>query len=233
MAKSSFSFLFLNSPSPPTDCSRWLHWFTRAFQRRRDILDGPYHSVLGDRVVKLGKPYREVVARVLNQGAGADFKTDRWQGVAANDDNLAMNKRNKCLWSGKPYFRNSLMNMLCRHAFNIAALTSQQLIHTLPCEVHDNNQIFPEFILYYKRSLGPIQGQLRIIFIAALGLLVRVIQKPWFSCNFLDAASQAWDARLIQAHAERFGWSFKRFASGVTSVMQPSSMSYISHCWSQ
>lgn len=45
---------------------------------RRDILDGPYHSVLGDRVVKLGKPYREVV-------------------------------------------------------------------------VHDNNQIFPEFILYYKR----------------------------------------------------------------------------------
>jgi hypothetical protein len=53
--------------------------------------------VLGDRVVKLGKPYREVVARVLNQGAGADFKTDRWQGVAANDDNLAMNKRNKCL----------------------------------------------------------------------------------------------------------------------------------------
>ena len=97
MAKSSFSFLFLNSPSPPTDCSRWLHWFTRAFQRRRDILDGPYHSVLGDRVVKLGKPYREVVARVLNQGAGADFKTDRWQGVAANDDNLAMNKRNKCL----------------------------------------------------------------------------------------------------------------------------------------
>jgi len=45
---------------------------------RRDILDGPHHSVLGDRVVKLGKPYREVV-------------------------------------------------------------------------VHDNNQIFPEFILYYKR----------------------------------------------------------------------------------
>lgn len=32
-------------------------------QRRRDILDGPYHSVLGDRVVKLGKPYREVVVR--------------------------------------------------------------------------------------------------------------------------------------------------------------------------
>ena len=48
--------------------------------RRRDVLDGPFHSVLGDRVVKLGKPYREVV-------------------------------------------------------------------------VHDNNQIFPEFILYYKRSL--------------------------------------------------------------------------------
>lgn len=45
---------------------------------RKDILDGPYHSVLGDRVVKLGKPYREVV-------------------------------------------------------------------------VHDNNQVFPEFILYYKR----------------------------------------------------------------------------------
>jgi hypothetical protein len=28
---------------------------------RRDVLDGPYHSVLGDRVIKLGKPYREVV----------------------------------------------------------------------------------------------------------------------------------------------------------------------------
>ena len=42
--------------SPPTNWSRWLHWFTFAFQRRRDILDGPYHSVLGDRVVKLGKP---------------------------------------------------------------------------------------------------------------------------------------------------------------------------------
>ncbi|CAE7185357.1 unnamed protein product [Symbiodinium necroappetens] len=45
---------------------------------RQDVLDGPYHSVLGDRVVKLKKPFREIV-------------------------------------------------------------------------VHDNNQIFPEFILYYKR----------------------------------------------------------------------------------
>eukprot|EP00930_Biecheleria_cincta_P069444 TRINITY_DN5718_c0_g1_i1.p1 TRINITY_DN5718_c0_g1~~TRINITY_DN5718_c0_g1_i1.p1 ORF type:complete len:624 (-),score=58.48 TRINITY_DN5718_c0_g1_i1:234-2105(-) len=45
---------------------------------RRDVLDGPYHSVFGDRVVKLGKPFREIV-------------------------------------------------------------------------VHDNNQVFPEFILYYKR----------------------------------------------------------------------------------
>lgn len=46
---------------------------------RTDIFDGPYHSVFGDRVVKLGKPYREIV-------------------------------------------------------------------------VYDNAQIFPEFILYYKRS---------------------------------------------------------------------------------
>eukprot|EP00931_Biecheleriopsis_adriatica_P114892 TRINITY_DN90771_c0_g1_i1.p1 TRINITY_DN90771_c0_g1~~TRINITY_DN90771_c0_g1_i1.p1 ORF type:complete len:587 (-),score=109.32 TRINITY_DN90771_c0_g1_i1:67-1782(-) len=28
---------------------------------KRDVLDGPYHSVLGDRTVKLGKPFREVV----------------------------------------------------------------------------------------------------------------------------------------------------------------------------
>lgn len=28
---------------------------------RRDIFDGPYHSVYGDRVSKLGKPYREIV----------------------------------------------------------------------------------------------------------------------------------------------------------------------------
>eukprot|EP00929_Paragymnodinium_shiwhaense_P121600 TRINITY_DN93896_c0_g1_i1.p1 TRINITY_DN93896_c0_g1~~TRINITY_DN93896_c0_g1_i1.p1 ORF type:complete len:575 (-),score=108.98 TRINITY_DN93896_c0_g1_i1:148-1872(-) len=28
---------------------------------RRDILDGPFHSVLGDRVSKLNKPYREIV----------------------------------------------------------------------------------------------------------------------------------------------------------------------------
>lgn len=28
---------------------------------RRDIFDGPYHSVFGDRVKKLGKPYREIV----------------------------------------------------------------------------------------------------------------------------------------------------------------------------
>lgn len=28
---------------------------------RRDVFDGPYHSVLGDRVSKLGKPFREVV----------------------------------------------------------------------------------------------------------------------------------------------------------------------------
>lgn len=38
-------------------------WVGEFDQRRRDILDGPYHSVLGDRVVKLGKPYREVVVR--------------------------------------------------------------------------------------------------------------------------------------------------------------------------
>jgi len=30
-------------------------------QLRTDILDGPYHSMFGDRVVKLGKPYREIV----------------------------------------------------------------------------------------------------------------------------------------------------------------------------
>jgi len=46
---------------------------------RKDVLDGPYHSVFGDRVKKLGKPFREIV-------------------------------------------------------------------------VHDNNQVFPEFILYYKRQ---------------------------------------------------------------------------------
>merc|ERR1711920_904741 len=28
---------------------------------RTDIFDGPYHSVFGDRVAKLGKPYREIV----------------------------------------------------------------------------------------------------------------------------------------------------------------------------
>jgi len=28
---------------------------------RRDVFDGPFHSVLGDRVTKLGKPFREVV----------------------------------------------------------------------------------------------------------------------------------------------------------------------------
>jgi len=28
---------------------------------RADVYDGPYHSVLGDRVVTLGKPYREIV----------------------------------------------------------------------------------------------------------------------------------------------------------------------------
>eukprot|EP00928_Gymnodinium_smaydae_P042641 TRINITY_DN28687_c0_g1_i1.p1 TRINITY_DN28687_c0_g1~~TRINITY_DN28687_c0_g1_i1.p1 ORF type:complete len:595 (+),score=116.98 TRINITY_DN28687_c0_g1_i1:176-1960(+) len=28
---------------------------------RSDVLDGPYHSVFGDRVVKLGKPFREIV----------------------------------------------------------------------------------------------------------------------------------------------------------------------------
>eukprot|EP00747_Dinoflagellata_sp_TGD_P197820 gnl/TRDRNA2_/TRDRNA2_69655_c1_seq1.p1 gnl/TRDRNA2_/TRDRNA2_69655_c1~~gnl/TRDRNA2_/TRDRNA2_69655_c1_seq1.p1 ORF type:complete len:339 (-),score=44.42 gnl/TRDRNA2_/TRDRNA2_69655_c1_seq1:83-994(-) len=28
---------------------------------RRDVFDGPHHSVFGDRVVKLGKPYREIV----------------------------------------------------------------------------------------------------------------------------------------------------------------------------
>jgi len=30
-------------------------------QLRQDIFDGPYHSVFGDRVCKLGKPYREIV----------------------------------------------------------------------------------------------------------------------------------------------------------------------------
>eukprot|EP00931_Biecheleriopsis_adriatica_P087049 TRINITY_DN61571_c0_g1_i1.p1 TRINITY_DN61571_c0_g1~~TRINITY_DN61571_c0_g1_i1.p1 ORF type:complete len:542 (+),score=91.49 TRINITY_DN61571_c0_g1_i1:52-1626(+) len=30
-------------------------------QLRKDVFDGPYHSVLGDRVSSLGKPYREVV----------------------------------------------------------------------------------------------------------------------------------------------------------------------------
>jgi hypothetical protein len=28
---------------------------------RTDVFDGPYHSVLGDRVTTLGKPYREIV----------------------------------------------------------------------------------------------------------------------------------------------------------------------------
>ena len=42
-------------------------------QRRRDILDGPYHSVLGDRVVKLGKPYREVVVRKPEKVGGCVF----------------------------------------------------------------------------------------------------------------------------------------------------------------
>ncbi len=28
---------------------------------RRDIFDGPYHAVFGDRVKKLGKPFREIV----------------------------------------------------------------------------------------------------------------------------------------------------------------------------
>lgn len=30
-------------------------------QLRKDVFDGPHHSVLGDRVVNLGKPYREIV----------------------------------------------------------------------------------------------------------------------------------------------------------------------------
>eukprot|EP00927_Polykrikos_kofoidii_P021135 TRINITY_DN20112_c0_g1_i3.p1 TRINITY_DN20112_c0_g1~~TRINITY_DN20112_c0_g1_i3.p1 ORF type:complete len:585 (+),score=112.27 TRINITY_DN20112_c0_g1_i3:157-1911(+) len=30
-------------------------------QLRNDVFDGPYHSVFGDRVVNLGKPYREIV----------------------------------------------------------------------------------------------------------------------------------------------------------------------------
>lgn len=34
---------------------------------RRDVLDGPYHSVFGDRVVKLGKPFREIVVHETNQ----------------------------------------------------------------------------------------------------------------------------------------------------------------------
>ena len=51
-----FSFPKRDTPHTPFNppCKR---------ARRRDILDGPYHSVLGDRVVKLGKPYREVVVR--------------------------------------------------------------------------------------------------------------------------------------------------------------------------
>jgi len=28
---------------------------------RKDVFEGPYHSVFGDRVVRMGKPYREVV----------------------------------------------------------------------------------------------------------------------------------------------------------------------------
>merc|ERR1712048_943028 len=32
-----------------------------ATKLKMDVYDGPYHAVLGDRVSKLGKPYREVV----------------------------------------------------------------------------------------------------------------------------------------------------------------------------
>jgi len=31
------------------------------------VLDGPYHSVFGDRVTKLGKPYREIVVYERSQ----------------------------------------------------------------------------------------------------------------------------------------------------------------------
>lgn len=34
---------------------------------RRDVFDGPFHSVLGDRVSKMGKPYREFVVYDCNQ----------------------------------------------------------------------------------------------------------------------------------------------------------------------
>ena len=33
----------------------------------REVLEGPRHSVLGDRTVELGKPYREAHARTPHQ----------------------------------------------------------------------------------------------------------------------------------------------------------------------
>ncbi|OLP94558.1 hypothetical protein AK812_SmicGene23411 [Symbiodinium microadriaticum] len=66
-------------------------------ERRQDVLDGPYHSVLGDRVVKLKMPVCKMDPADLAGRAVTSMRKE-------------------------------------------AAL-----------QVHDNNQIFPEFILYYKR----------------------------------------------------------------------------------